>query len=110
MVKRSEFVEYLLEGLAPLGCARARAMFGGFGLYLNDLMFGLVADDELFLKTDPEIDPYFDELDLDRFEYEKQGKRMQMSYRRAPESVLDYPEELAEWALRSYRAAQRARG
>ena len=48
MPKRSEFVDYLVENLQSLGVVRARAMFGGFGIYLNDLMFGLVADDELF--------------------------------------------------------------
>lgn len=109
MAKRSEFVDYLLEGIAGAGNARARAMFGGFGIYLNDLMFGLVADDELYLKTDAAIDGYFDELNLSHFQYEKNGKRYRMSYRRAPESVLDDPEELTEWALRSYQAAVRAK-
>ncbi len=32
MARRSEFVTYLLEQLAPLGDVRARAMFGGFGI------------------------------------------------------------------------------
>ena len=109
MPKRSEFVDYLVENLQSLGVVRARAMFGGFGIYLNDLMFGLVADDELFLKTDVQNETYFDELALPHFEYEKQGKRLQMSYRRAPESALDEPDELVDWALRSYQAAQRAR-
>lgn len=109
MPKRSEFVDYLVESLQSLGVVRARAMFGGFGIYLNDLMFGLVADDELFLKTDAQNETYFDELALPHFEYEKQGKRLQMSYRRAPESALDEPDELVDWALRSYQAAQRAR-
>lgn len=109
MAKRSEFVDYLLEGITGVGQVRARAMFGGFGIYLNDLMFGLVADEELYLKTDAQIDRYFDELNLPHFQYEKNGKPYRMSYRRAPESVLDDPEELTEWALRSYHAALRAK-
>jgi len=109
MPKQSEFVDYLVESLQSLGAVRARAMFGGFGIYLNELMFGLVADDELFLKTDAQNETYFDELDLPHFEYEKQGKRLRMSYRRAPESALDESDELVSWALRSYQAALRAR-
>ena len=108
MVKKSEFVDYLLENLDCLGQARARAMFGGFGIYLDNLMFGLVADDELYLKSDGEIDAYFDEQQLPHFEYCKQGKTFKMSYRRAPEAMLDDPEEFAKWALRSYQAARRA--
>lgn len=109
MTRRSEFVDYLVEGIESLGRARARAMFGGFGLYLNDLMFGLVTDDELYLKTDRHVDRYFDELELPHFQYEQNGKRKQMSYRRAPESILDDPEELREWAQRSYQVALRVR-
>jgi len=50
----SEFVEYLNEVFADFGVIRYRKMFGGYGIYHNDLMFGLVADDQLYLKTDIE--------------------------------------------------------
>ena len=47
-----EFRDYLLELLAPLEGVTARRMFGGGGLYLEDTMFAIVADDVLFLKVD----------------------------------------------------------
>ena len=50
MARQSEFVTYLLEQLAPLGEVRARAMFGGYGIYLGERMFALVAEDTLYLK------------------------------------------------------------
>ncbi len=59
MAKRSEFVEYLLDELAPLGHLRAKAMFGGFGLYCDDLFFALVADEILYLKVDDLNRPRF---------------------------------------------------
>ena len=46
-----EFRDYLLELLAPLEGVTARRMFGGGGLYLEDTMFAIVADDVLFLKV-----------------------------------------------------------
>lgn len=52
MAMRNEFVEYLLELLEPSGGVRAKAMFGGFGIYRDNLMFGLVADDILYFKVD----------------------------------------------------------
>ena len=48
----SEFVEHILEVLEPCGTIRAKRMFGGYGLYRDELFFGLVADDVLYLKTD----------------------------------------------------------
>lgn len=109
MARYSEFVLFLLESLEQLGTVTARAMFGGYGLYLEGRMFGLVAEDELYLKTDREIDCYFDQLSLPHFEYEKKGRRFKMSYRRCPDEALDDAEILAQWVTRSYQAALRAR-
>ena len=39
---------------AGLGEVRVRKMFGGQGVYRDDLMFGLEAGGELFLKADAE--------------------------------------------------------
>lgn len=47
----SEFVEYLLELMKPIGAVRAKRMFGGYGLFLEGLMFALVADDRLYFKV-----------------------------------------------------------
>lgn len=49
----SEFVKYLLELLAPLTGVRERKMFGGYGLFKEDLMFGLVSDVTLQSRIQP---------------------------------------------------------
>lgn len=43
-------VELLLERLAPAGSARARKMFGEYGIYLDDSFIGVVCDDRFHLK------------------------------------------------------------
>lgn len=48
----SEVVEYLCLVFEHFGPVRSLTMFGGHGTYHNDLMFALVVDDELHLKTD----------------------------------------------------------
>ena len=55
----SALVEHCLELLAPLGAVRARRMFGGHGLYCDDLFFALIASDRLFLKADAVTEPAF---------------------------------------------------
>ena len=52
MPQRSDFVEHLLELLAGFGTTQARRMFGGVGIFRDDLMFGLVSGDVLYLKAD----------------------------------------------------------
>lgn len=106
----SEFTDYLSDVFARFGPVQAKKMFGGYGLYHDDCMFGLVADDTLFLKVDQENLAFFTDLDLAAFEYEKKdGKTMAMSFYLAPESIYEDEDEAALWATRSYEAAFRAR-
>lgn len=51
--------------LTPMGPVTGRNMFGGFGIFMDGLMFGLVAYDELYFKVD----------DGNRADYESAGSR-----------------------------------
>lgn len=104
----SDYVEYLKEVFNEFGPIQPRRMFGGYGIFYKGLMFGLVADDSLYLKTDEKISPHFTERELEQFSYEKQGKAFKMSYFMAPEEIFDDPEEAKIWADRSYAAAVRS--
>lgn len=104
----SEFVNFLHEVFESFGPIRSRKMFGGHGIYHQDLMFGLVADDELYLKTDVQNLAQFEEHDLAPFEFVgKDGKAMQMSYRKAPEEIYDDLDQACYWAELAFAAAQR---
>lgn len=105
----SEFVEYLLETFSVFGDVRARRMFGGVGLFHQDLMIGLVADDVLYLKADSESAARFTDKGLTAFEYAKNGKTMKMSYFLAPEEIFDDPDEAKHWATLAFEAACRAK-
>lgn len=84
-------------------------MFGGYGVYRDDLMFALVADDVLYLKADKRSVEGFESKGLGRFEYEKKGKTVALSYYEAPEEIYDNPEDAKLWARRAYDAALRAK-
>lgn len=104
-----EYVDYLLDQLAPLGEVRARAMFGGYGIYLERVMFGLVADDAFYLKIDTVSRPTFEAAGSEPFVYHKNGKPMTMSYWLLPENAADNPEAMLDWACLGVEAALRAR-
>lgn len=105
----SDFVEYVLELLGPLKNVRSRKMFGGYGIFKQDIMFGLVADEVLYLKVDQETIPDYKAQGLGPFVYEKKGKKMAMSYYQALEDSMDSSSELCAWAEKAYRAALRTK-
>jgi DNA transformation protein len=101
------FRAFVLEQLARVDSLRARAMFGGVGLYANDVFFGILAADTLYLKVD----------DSNRGQYEAEGmpafqpyadKPTTMSYYQVPARVLEDADELTAWARASVRVAARA--
>ncbi len=105
----SEFGEYLEDQFREFGAIHIRRMFGGHGVFHDGLMIGLVADEQLYLKTDAETVRRFEELDLPQFGYSKGDKRVGMSYYLAPEDALDDPTEMREWAELAYQAALRSK-
>ncbi|MBV7328071.1 TfoX/Sxy family protein [Chloroflexi bacterium TSY] len=105
----AEFVDYLMELLESVEGVTRKRMFGGYGLFRDGLMFGLVADSTLYFKVDDQNRDRFVERDLDPFTYDKKGKPMKMSYYRAPEEVLDNSDDMVEWADIAYQAAVRAK-
>jgi DNA transformation protein and related proteins len=104
----SEFVEYLHEVFERFGPIRTRKMFGGYGVYHNGLMFGLVANDTLYLKADAENARFFEKEGLEQFGYNKNGRAIKMSYYEAPDGIMDDREQAAIWARRSFEAALRS--
>jgi DNA transformation protein and related proteins len=105
----SEFVESLLDLLAPVGGVSAKRMFGGCGFYKDGLMFGLVAFDKFFLKVDAQSKPDFEAAGLEAFTYTyPDGRTMVMSYHVPPEEAFNSPARMKPWAARGWAAAQRA--
>ena len=80
MVKRSEFVEHVLETMRSFGPVEAKSMFGGWGLYHEGLFFALIAADMLYLKVDEDNRAEFESMGLSPFVYEaKVGDPIVMS-------------------------------
>ncbi len=105
----SDFVDYLHELFEGFGPIHAKRMFGGYGIYRDELMFGLVADDTLYLKADAESRHHFEQAGMPPFEYMRGGKPMHLSYFQAPATALDNADEAAHWARLAFAAALRAR-
>lgn len=109
MTGHDDFADYLRETLTALGPVTVRRMFGGAGVFLDGLMFGLIADDALYLKADDGNRAAFEAEGLEPFAYERTGGHTTiMSYHRAPDRLLDEPEEMQAWAREAMAAAKRS--
>ena len=108
MVASDSFAEFLREQLAPLGCITLRRMFGKSGVFCDGLMFAMVAEDTLYFRVDEGNRAAFSEAAaLPPLSYEKQGSSIDLAFWRAPERLLDDPEELLAWARQALAAAGR---
>ena len=105
----SEFVDHLAERFEQFGPVTIRRMFGGHGIFRDDLMFGLVFEDAFYLKVDEHNRAMFEAEGLPAFEYTRERKRVSLSYHLAPEEALEDPRTLAEWARPAFDAALRGR-
>ena len=108
MVASAGFAEFLSEQLAPLGRISMRRMFGKTGVFCNGLMFGMVTNDTLYFRVDDHNQAIFKEArSVPPLNYEKQGRTIDLAFWRAPERLLDEPDELVIWARAALAAAGR---
>jgi DNA transformation protein len=101
------FIEHLRELFAPHAAFDVRRMFGGWGLYLDGRMCGLVADGALYLKTDVQTRSTFEAAGCSPFVYTAQARPITMSYWSVPEDALESAETMRPWASLAQDAARR---
>lgn len=102
------FRDFVLDQLSRVRQLRAKAMFGGVGLYSDDTFFGILASDVLYFKVD----------DINRTQYEKAGSKpfkpypdrsMTMPYYDVPAAVVEDVATLTDWARQSVAVARAAK-
>lgn len=109
MTASDGFKDFIKDQLTGFGPVRIRNMFGGAGVYADDVMIALIADDTLYLKADETTVPAFEAEGMGPFVYERRGREpVAMSYWELPPRLLDDPDALSKWA-RDAHAIARAR-
>src|SRR5437763_16525734 len=108
MTASNTFSEFLREQLAPLGQIAMRGMFGKTGVFCDGVMFGMVTHDTLYFRVDDHNRSAFKEAEaFPPLNYKKQGDKIDLSFWRAPERLLDEPDELVTWAREALAAGRR---
>ncbi len=91
----------LEETLAPLGVT-SRAMFGGHGMFKDEIMFAIVdSEGRLYLRADSST--------AAAFEAAGSTQHARMPYWEVPEPIREDTEQLREWASAAAEVAARGR-
>jgi DNA transformation protein len=91
MAVQADFIAHCAELLSGLGRVRTTRMFGGCGLYVDDIFIALIAGDTLYLKTDEQTQEAFAAVGSAPFEYTAKGEVHSTSYWSVPADAMDSP-------------------
>jgi len=105
-----EYLSFVGELFAPAFPVRIRRMFGGAGIFWEEVMVGLVAYERIYLKVDDTTKADFEAEGSKPFVFTpKSGERVAMSYLELPERLYDEPDEMRAWALKARDVGMRAK-
>ncbi len=112
MTISDEYKAFILELFEPVGPIKVRRMFGGAGIFApleqGDIMFGLIANEVIYLKADETNAPDFEAEGKGPFIYDGKTKPVSMSYYELPEYLYDDSDALVIWARKALDAAIKA--
>ena len=110
MRKDSEFHDYVLYDLLDDDPRiTSRKMFGGYGLYQDRIIFGIIADDTLYFKVDDSNREEYYARGSKPFRYHNGKKETTMSYWEVPEEIMENRELLSEWIETSTDISRKAK-
>ena len=97
--------DFVIEQLAELDVT-SRPRFGAQHMYLGATFFGLIADGEVYFRTDEESRPAYLDRGMKAFQPSERprGPRTVDRHFEVPADVLEDRELLCEWAERASRA------
>ncbi|HEY8208212.1 MAG TPA: TfoX/Sxy family protein [Myxococcaceae bacterium] len=105
----SSFAQHAVDLLSSVGPVKARAMFGGYGLSLDGVSIGLIAEDRLYLRVDDATRGEFEQAGSAPFVYpSKNGPMTMKNYLAIPEDAVDDSERAARWGRLAAAAGRRA--
>ena len=84
-------------------------LFGGYGVFCNGLMFGLIAGDTLYFRADDVSKEAYSAEACEPFSYEANGRPIRLPYWRVPVRLFEEREAMVAWATEALAAARRAR-
>ena len=99
--ERDSFRDFVLDQLGGLPGVSCRAMFGGYGLYRDEVFFGIVHKSRLYFKTDEANRTAYRERGMKPFRPNR--TQTLKTYYEVPVDVMEDAAQLVAWAARASR-------
>ena len=106
MASSKDFCQGVVKHLNQLALVTSRAMFRGYGLYLEGVRFAQIAYEPLYFKVGDSNREDYVEAGMGPFTYEGKGKPMQMSYFQVPIEVYEDLAVLQAWMDKAHAVAK----
>ena len=99
MALSSSYTEYILDHLAESGSIRSRKMFGGLGIYVDEVFCAIVgSSNRFYLRVGPQNIDDFKKEGMTQFSGRGSAG---MPYYEVPEHVLEDSALLSEWVSKA---------
>ncbi|KLU16246.1 MULTISPECIES: TfoX/Sxy family DNA transformation protein [Xenorhabdus] len=98
----ASFVQ-LQHGVSSLGKLKKKSQFGGIGLLIDDVLFAISSDGELYLRGNSHAEVLFKARGMEKFIYLKRGIPVTLRYYRVNESLWQDQKQLFEYVNLAYQ-------
>ncbi len=107
MKPSDSFQDFVLDQLDGLGRVACQRMFGGHGLYRDDVFFGVLSKGRLYFKTNDATRPEYECRGMEPFRPSE--KQTLSTYYEVPVDVLEDRDALVEWARKAVAVQEETR-
>lgn len=92
--------------LSILGEIRSRALFGGYSLSVDNTIFAMVAEGELYLRASEQSVAYFREENSPLLTWCKRGRQVSLNYYKVDDALWQNPSRLIELSSQALEGAK----
>ncbi len=97
MAVSNDFIQYVLDKLSGWGNVQIKRMFGGAALYQEELAFGMIASNIVYLKVDDTTkDKYLQQGSIPLKPFKNNATVL--SFYNVPPDVFEDADEFVQWA------------
>lgn len=97
------------EYLSSLGEIDCRSQFGGYSLAIGNVVFAMISEGELYLRSCEESETYFVNNDSPLLIYSKRGRPVVLNYYQVKEELWNDPNKLLKFSSEALMSAFRER-
>lgn len=108
MRTQSSLASQVTEQLSFLGSISNRPIFGVIGIFIDDRLLGIVADEALYLHTGPSNRDEYLSRGCRQFKPYPNAYDLTTDHHQVPDEIVNDPEQLKAWGERALRAAVEA--